>query len=225
MISRNNRSLCVSLLALFCTFGVIWSIRSSIAISCVLPVCWYFLFRPLVRQEVLVFLVAGVFIVLQNYSVLRTGAFSFLRQDFLLMPYYEPLLWGFYFLSLKRFFLADREVSLEWPAFLGLGFVSIAFGMFASTGWLSAAVFVATAGVLFLFHSREDLAYAAYTLTLGFVVEFFGVSSGEWAYPDPDFLGIPFWFAPMWISVGLLGRRLLFPLVAVLDRNISRFLG
>ena len=41
--------------------------------------------------------------------------------------------------------------------------------------------------------------------------EIFGVSEGLWSYPAPDFLGIPFWSATMWISVGLLGRRFLIP--------------
>lgn len=222
MISNIRPSL-IPPVALACSLGMIWVVRHSLVLCVLLSVLWFFLFRPLCRREFLLFIVAGIFITIQNYSVLLTGAFTFARQDFLLMPYYEPLLWGFYFLSLKRFFDRDQGVSLQWPAFLGLGFMSVAFSFFAGTVWHSVAVFVATGGVLALFHTRQDLAHAAYTLALGFAVELLGVSTGEWSYPDPDFFGIPFWFAPMWISVGLLGRRLLFPLVAALDRIISRF--
>lgn len=223
MIAQKSRALLLSLQALVSTLGLILVVRHSIALCLLLPLVWFLLFRPLNLSDMLLFLVASIFIAIQNYSVLLTGAFTFARQDFLLMPYYEPLLWGFYFLSLKRFFDRDQGVSLQWPAFLGLGFMSVAFSFFAGTVWHSVAVFVATGGVLALFHTRQDLAHAAYTLALGFAVELFGVSTGEWSYPDPDFFGIPFWFAPMWISVGLLGHRLLFPLVAALDRNISRF--
>jgi uncharacterized membrane protein YoaT (DUF817 family) len=57
----------------------------------------------------------------------------------------------------------------------------------------------------------RDVQHALFALALGFVVELFGVSTGLWSYPAPDFLGIPFWFATMWLSVGLLGYRFLFP--------------
>lgn len=225
MMPRNIRALLLPPLALVCTLGMMLVFRQSLALCALLPGLWFFLFRPLSRREILLFIVAGFFITFQNYSVLRTGAFSFAIQDFLLMPYYEPLLWGFYFLNIKRFFGHDEGVGLEWRAVFGLACVSLAFGVFSGTAWHSAAVFTALAVLLSVFHSPQDLAYGAYALGLGFVVELFGVSTGAWSYPDPDFLGIPFWFAPMWISVGLLGRRLLFPLVAVLDRTIARLLG
>ncbi|MDY7036269.1 MAG: hypothetical protein SV375_08940, partial [Thermodesulfobacteriota bacterium] len=65
--------------------------------------------------------------------------------------------------------------------------------------------------LLLMFHKRYDLYYAVYALVLGMVIELFGVFSGLWHYPNPDILGIPFWFANMWMSVGLLGRRFLIP--------------
>lgn len=222
------RSVCSILLpplALVCTLGMIFVLRQSLALCVLLPGLWFLLFNPLSRRDILLFIVAGVFITFQNYSVLRTGEFAFASQDFFLMPYYEPLLWGFYFLNIKRFFEQDAGVGLEWKAVFCLGCVSLVFGLFSGTAWYSGAVFAALAVLVSVFHTPQDLAYGAYALGLGFVVELFGVSTGAWSYPNPGFLGIPFWFAPMWISVGLLGRRLLFPLVAVLDRNISRLLG
>lgn len=212
-------------LALGCTLALIFVVQQSLALCVLLPSLWFLLFRPLSSSDILLFIVAGVFITFQNYSVLLTGAFAFTHQDFLLMPYYEPLLWGFYFLNIKRFFSQDEVVGLEWKALLGLGCVSLAFGVFSGTAWHSEAVFAAMAVLLAVFHARLDLAYGAYALGLGFTVELFGVSTGAWSYPEPDFLGLPFWFAPMWICVGILGRRLLFPLVKVLDRQVPRSIG
>ncbi len=210
-------------LALAGTLLLIRTVPWSPALVLLLPVFWSALFRPLSRNEYLLFVVAGVFITAQNYTVLRTGAFAFSQQDFLLMPFYEPLLWGFYFLTLKRFFAQHEQVErLEPQALLGLLGVSLAFGLFAGTGWLSPAVFVAGGILVALFHTREDIWHGLFALVMGFVVEVFGVSTGQWSYPAPDMLGIPFWFAPMWVSVGILGRRLLFPLVNVLEKLIFR---
>ena len=194
--------------------------RDSLVLCLLLPILWYGLFRPFTREDLLIFIVAGMFITIQNYTVLRTGAFAFARRDFLLMPYYAPLLWGFYFLSLRRFFAEGEGKGLGWKAVAGLGAMSLAFGLFAGTPLLQAAVFSATAFLFVMFHSRRDLEHGLYTLLMGFAVEVFGVASGEWSYPRPDMLGIPFWFAPMWIAVGILGRRLLFPLVEVMDRAL-----
>src|SRR5204863_8970582 len=134
-------------------------------------------------------------------------------KDILLVPYYEPALWGFYFLSMKRFVAAERKESLSvsWKAVAGLVLTSVAFSLFSDSRLLFFATVGSTALLLVLFHERRDLFYALYALALGFIVEIFGVSEGLWSYPAPDFLGMPFWSATMWISVGLLGRRFLIP--------------
>jgi len=160
------------------------------------------------------FVVAAVFFLLQNYASLRAGLFVFRFEDVLLMPWYEPFLWGFYFLSLKRF-IGESETAgagLDWRSVAGLIVTSLAFSV---SGPDSRSVLMATAAstalLLALFHTTADLRWAASALVLGFVIELFGVSTGHWSYPAPDVLGMPFWFATMWISVGLLGRRFLLP--------------
>ena len=85
---------------------------------------------------------------------------------------------------------------------------------------LFLATLVSTALLLAFFHERADIQWAGAALVLGLIVELFGVSAGLWRYPDPDFLGIPFWFATMWISVGVLGRRFLIPLAALIANRL-----
>ncbi len=203
------------------TLGLIWLIPSSLALVFLLPISWYLLFRPLEKRELIIFIIAGSVITVQNYTVLRTGTFVFSEQDFLLMPYYEPLLWGYYYLNLKRFFDQQIQIEkLELRAITGLVLISLAFGVFSDTDWHSLAVFTAAGILVLFFHSKEDLLFGLYALAMGFVVEIFGVMTKLWHYPDPDFLGIPYWFAPMWISVGILGRRFLFPLVRIIDLKL-----
>jgi hypothetical protein len=190
-------------------------------LAVVLTALWVLIFWPMSKSDILAFLIASIFIIGQNYIVLQNEQFIFSHQDFLLMPYYEPLLWGFYLLNLKRFFAEQKPAKkIGLRPIWGLVLLSLTFGIFSRTDWHTMAVFAATGILLLLFHSKQDIQHGLYALGMGFVVETFGVTTGHWSYPDPDLLGIPYWFAPMWISVGLLGRRFLFPLVHILDQKL-----
>lgn len=186
---------------------------------------WYFAYRPLKRSEMIMFVIASIFIIGQNYSVLKSGGFNFKQKDFLLMPYYEPFMWGFYYLNMKRFISeqADKvRPVIGFKAFFGLLATGICFSFFSkSSDLLLISTILSTCILLVLFHKTYDIYYGLYALLLGFIIESFGVLTGKWSYPDPDFLGIPFWFATMWISVGILGRRLLIPLSEWIDKKLS----
>ena len=202
------------LLGLILTFGSLHFIPDRLAVLIFLTLSWSVLFFPLSAGELVAFVVAALFFLLQNYVCLKAGLFEFRFKDILLMPAYEPLLWGFYFLSMRRFNSAGNtnDAVFDTKSVAGLAVTSIVFSLFAFD---SRGLFIATACsttfLFVLFHTKLDIQYAVYALTLGFVVELFGVSTGLWWYAAPDFLGIPYWFATMWISVGLLGRRSLFP--------------
>jgi hypothetical protein len=187
---------------------------------------WLGLFWPIHSSECVAFLVAAGFFTVQNYVCLRAGLFEFRFKDILLMPYYEPALWGFYFVSMKRFVSGaeSRLPPLEWKGVVGTIVTSVMFSVFSGDQQaLLVATLCSTAFLFVLFHTRGDVYYAAYALILGFIVELFGVSTGLWSYPRPDFLGIPFWFATMWISVGVLGRRFLFPVSEWLARQAGGY--
>jgi len=135
------------------------------------------------------------------------------------------LLWGFYFISMKRFISGAREerTLVAKKSVAGVIVTSVMFSVFSvDSRALFAATACSTAFLFFLFHSTIDLYYASSGLMLGFIIELFGVSTGLWWYPASDFLGIPFWFATMWISVGLLGRHFLIPASETVARNIRR---
>ena len=203
-----------SLFSLIITIIVIYFIDQTLITLTILLPFWFFIFRLWSKAEIIIFIIASVFFLAQNYAVLKTGGFSFKHKDILLMPFYEPFLWGFYYINIKRFISEGAEaVAFDKKSIFGLLLTALAFSIFSKD---SNTLFMATllsTGVLFImFHERFDFYYAAYALGLGFVIELFGVSSKFWAYPEPDFLGIPYWFATMWISVGVLGRRFLIPL-------------
>lgn len=175
---------------------------------------WSVLFFPLSRSELVAFTLAALFFLLQNYVCLKAGLFEFQFKDVLLMPYYEPFLWGFYFITLKRAIsgVSRDPVTVDARSVAGLVVTSLAFSLFSfDPRVLLVATACSTTFLLVMFHERIDLWYALCALALGFIIELFGVSTDLWSYPTSDFLGIPYWFATMWMSAGLLGRRFLIP--------------
>ncbi len=211
-----------SVFSLIITLSCLYFIRASWLLPFVLLPIWYLTFRPLNRPEIIMFVIGSLFIIGQNFSVLRAGGFAFTQQDFLLMPYYEPFMWGFYYLNMKRFISEDDPgPSLGIKPLMGLIVTGSCFTFFPGTSdQLLIATFLSTTLLLVFFHTPYDLYFGTYALGLGFIIEIFGISSGLWTYPDPDFLGMPFWFAFMWISVGILGRRVLIPLSNCIDSEV-----
>jgi len=141
------------------------------------------------------------------------------------MPYYEPFLWGYYFISLKRFLINLAEIRhVGKQALFGLLVTSLAFSLFPNNSrHLTYATIGSTALLFILFHERSDIFYALSALLLGTVIEVFGVFTGLWFYPETDFLGLPYWYAAMWISVGLLGRRFMIPLANSIADSWDRY--
>lgn len=203
-----------SVAGLAVTLAVLGTLENPVVITAVLLTFWLLLFRPVSRAEGVMSVVAALFFLGQNYAVLTAGGFAFTHRDIFLMPYYEPFLWGFYYLALKRFIGEQPgRVRLEWRALFGLLLTGAGFSVCAGQSQALLLISTLTTCLLFaFFHERYDLTYAAAALLLGFGIELFGVSHGLWSYPEPDLLGIPWWFATMWLSVGVLGRRFLIPL-------------
>ncbi len=203
-----------AILGLVVTLATLHFLPNRLLVLVVLTISWYVLFSPLSTGELVAFVLAALFFLFQNYVCLKAGLFEFRFKDILLMPYYEPLLWGSYFLSLKRFITGQGKDDLvvDRKSIVGLVVTSIGFSVFSFD---SRVLFIATACsttfLLFLFHTELDVYYALCALAMGFILELFGVTTGLWSYPAPDFLGLPYWFGTMWISVGLLGRRFLWP--------------
>ncbi len=167
------------------------------------------------------FIIASVFILGQNYAVIAAGGFTFKYQDILLMPSYEPLMWGYYFLTFKRF-LADPALPqrVDIKAIGGLIMVSACFVILANNSALLNFALLGASAVLFLmFHEPYDIYFALTGFVMGTIVDTFGVHAGLWWFPAPDALGIPFWIPLMWVIAGLMGRRFLIPLSIMITRK------
>jgi len=207
------------ILCLIVTLTIIYFIKHTLIIIPLLLILWYLVFKPFTTEDIFVFLIAVIYIIPQNYIGLKSGIMFFKNQDFLLMPYYEPLMWGFYYIFLKRFINEPQnDLKLSYKILFTLFLTASLFSYFFSyPSYLFATSIILVFILLLLFHEKYDLYYMAITLFLGFIIELFGVQTELWYYPKVNLLKIPYWFSAMWICVGLFCRRLVIPLAKYLS--------
>jgi len=177
---------------------------------------WGLGFGRLALREAALFAGACLFFGLMNVLALRQGIFAFSAPDLLGMPWYEFFMWGFYLLHGWRLLggpapaASAAQHRAAW--LLALAYAA-AFGTLSDPTQLLWATAALLGLALLLFHEPLDLAYAGYLLALVALVEYTGVQSGQWHYPQPPADGVPLWFVTLWAGVGLFLRRLIVPLL------------
>lgn len=213
MIIKGNQKF-NSILMLIGTLTLIYFVRNSLLAAGLLLVFWYFGFKPLKKEEVVLFFIVSLIFTAMDSVVLTTGIFEFANKDFYLMPFYEIFMWGFYFLLAKRF-IGDtyvKQKSLKVPIFYALTF-AVCFSVIKDF----SVLFISSTAVLFssfyFFQEQEDIMYMFFMLVLGLIIECFGTLTGLWFYTNPELIIIPYWFIDLWMFAGLIERRLGFPLI------------
>lgn len=174
---------------------------------------WAVTFRRLSRKELLAGGAAMLLFTVMDFLTLRQGIFRFNHPDFLLMPCYEPLLWGYLLLHTMRMVGGPAPPRRTARALALAVLFSAPFLLLTDPTLLLASSAVLLLGALALFHEPLDLAYTGYMLLVGVLWEHTGVWSGQWSYPGTPLLGVPLWFAPMFGGIGLFARRLVLPLL------------
>jgi hypothetical protein len=174
---------------------------------------WAIGFRGLTIRELATAALLNLIFVAMDVGALRHQIFSFRHADFLGLPVFEFFMWGFYGLHAVRFLKAGpadpRKIVLALV--LGVAF-SAPFSLTEGFALLSAAGCVLLASLIF-FHEPMDFAFTAYMAAMGAVVEYVGVGTGQWFYPDPPPGGVPWWSFVMWAGIGLFSRRLIVPMI------------
>jgi hypothetical protein len=176
-------------------------------------VVWGVGFRRIQAAELVAMAAVNMLFVLMNQAALKQGIFAFNHPDFLGMPAYEFLTWGFYTLHTIRFLNGPPPQGRWITALVATGAFALAFGTIADPNLL----FLATASMLVVFfavyHEPMDLAYAGYLAVVGELVEHVGEATGQWNYPRQPWSGVPLWLLTLWAGIGLFTRRLVLPLL------------
>jgi hypothetical protein len=176
-------------------------------------IIWRFGFNRIRVDELLAMSAVNLLFVLMNSAALKRGIFVFDHPDLLRMPIYEFFMWGFYTLHTIRF-LGGPVPDKRWPIVFAAAIAfALPFATIADANLLLAVSGTVLMGCLIVFHEPMDLAYAGYMAALGALIEYVGVGTGQWHYPQPQYGGVPLWFLTMWAGVGLFTRRLVLPLL------------
>jgi hypothetical protein len=200
----------VLLCQLLATAAVLGWVPGNTAKLMTMLVIWGIGFGRIRAAELGVMAAVNLLFVLMNSAALKRGIFRFDRPDFLGMPVYEYLMWGFYTLHAIRLLDGSASPGKLMAASAAVAF-ALPFALIADPGLLLAASGLVLAACFFVFHEPMDLAYAAYMAALGALIEYVGVGTGQWHYPGQHFGGVPMWFLTMWAGVGLFTRRLILP--------------
>lgn len=183
---------------------------------------WAITFHRLTRREALLGVAICLFFSAMNAASLRQGIFTFSDPDMLGMPIYELFMWGFYLLHAWRLLGGAAPRGRSTAAWVLALLYSLAFVTLPAAGVLLAVTSALLLIGLALFHEPHDLGYVGYLILLGAAVEYTGVHSGQWHYPDNPPGGVPFWFVTLWGGVGLFMRRLIVPILAHYEKPAVR---
>ncbi|MBN8507423.1 MAG: hypothetical protein J0L57_02310 [Burkholderiales bacterium] len=182
---------------------------------------WALTFRRIAIQEAALVVAVCALFTAMNAAALDQGIFGFAHPDILGMPVYELFMWGFYVLHTKRMIGGPPAPKPTYGTWVLAGLFAMAFATISAAGILLLVTAVILAVAVYNHHESWDLAYAGYMVALGAAVEYTGVHSGQWFYPDNPAGGVPLWFVTMWGGVGLFLRRLALPVAATLGRRAN----
>lgn len=198
----------VLLAQLLASAGVLGWVPGNLAKLAVMIAIWGLCFGRLTVREFIMMTAVNLLFVPMNVAALRRGVFAFDHPDFVGMPVYECLMWGFYTLHTIRFLDGPAPRDRGIPAMVIAITFALPFATIADPALLLVASAAALGLALGLFHDGMDLAYTGYMAALGALIEHVGVSTGQWHYPGQHWGNVPPWSLTMWAGIGLFTRRL-----------------
>ena len=210
LIDRVRLRLLCQVLATLATLG--W-VPGNAAKLVTMVVIWGLGFGRIRAAEIAAMAAINVLFVVMNQAASKQGIFAFDHPDFLGMPAYEFLTWGFYTLHTIRFLNGAPPQGRWITVLISTGAFAVPFGAIADPNVL----FFASASLLLVFfamyHEPMDLAYAGYLAVVGQLVEHVGEATRQWHYPGQSWGGVPLWLLTLWAGFGLFTRRLVLPLL------------
>jgi hypothetical protein len=211
-------------LQLIGTVATLILVPSNLAIAVILPCWWVVTFRRVRAVEFFFYAAICLLFTFMDAMAVKQGVFAFNRPDIFGLPFYEPLMWGFYVLHTTRVVggVAPQRYDLRALA-CAIPFAAT-FSYFTDPHILLCTSGAALALALVFFHHKHDLHYMAYMIAIGAIVEYAGVWSGQWHYPKST-VAVPLWFITMWGGIGLFARRLVLPELCVHLKRESRHAG
>ncbi len=203
------------------TFGMMFFIENTLIALAMMLILWFVTFFPFTKYELIVFVVTCCFYTLGDIVVLNQGIFYFSDTDILGMPYYEPFMWGFYFLHTTRI-LGGEAPKRALPGLILALIVVVTITYFSNTQLVSWLLIAIVLGGLLVFRTQKDFEYVIYLLGVGIVLEYAGTHFGEWTYNIDNYL---LWWIATWALSGLILYRTIHPISLWLHRDNRKRVG
>jgi len=102
-----------AVLAIVGTFAILALVHDTLAQVILFLAWWALMLWPLSRAEWILAGLTCVGYIAADIVVTRSGVFTFAAHDVWGLPYYEPLVWGFYFLHAQRLLRATPPRALR----------------------------------------------------------------------------------------------------------------
>lgn len=182
---------------------------------------WTLTFRKVTLQEILIFLISCLFYTIADYIVISKNIFTFTNTNIWNMPYYEPLMWGYYFVHAKRL-IGDYPVkNLTHGIIFTLMFISSLTFLKNEKAILITAALLLLVALCFFFKTKYDFLYAGYFLFIGCIIEYIGTKTNIWSYHIDNHYA---WWIITWTGSGIVLYRTILPLTSRLVAD-NRKLG
>lgn len=218
MLSLQNNSWTRILFQLIGTTLILVLVPSDIIKLFLFLLFWLAMFYPLNKKEIVAFILISVAMTLNDIATVANGVFFFTTTTFFGIPYFQTVLWAFYFLHWTRVYMkADFHISQKrlFPA-LALLILLLGTLYFAGTHdirlFFLSILFVIT---IFFYHTYNDWCMFFYGVFTGLVIEIAGTQSGQWYYTGEflRILNIPYWIFLVWALASWLVGQILLPLL------------
>jgi len=185
---------------------------------CLFLLFWYSTFSPFTKKELVAFVILSFVMTLNDIAVVSKGIFFFTTQDFFGIPYFQTVLWAFYFLFWTRLY-TQKKLEVSKKRFLStfillvvlLGTLYVAETHNLKLFALAILFFFTT----LFFHTKSDWYMLFSGVCTGLIIELAGTLSSQWYYTG-NFLGmfhIPYWLFFIWALSAWIVGQILFPLL------------
>lgn len=180
---------------------------------------WALTLLPLSRSEWFLVGITCASFFAADLAVLHRGIFVFTHQDIVGMPYYEPFVWGFFFLNASRMTRSTLSGESVWPGVLFAVAVFLVSGFTPGEAQTLALQALLLGIGLLVFRTKNDWLFALYLLVMGLSVEWVGTTTHQWYYQ----IQFPvLWWVLTWATSGLILSRAVVPVSRLAARIFAR---
>lgn len=177
---------------------------------------WFLSFYPIRPKEFFAFLILSMAMTVVDISTIAQGVFFFTVTSFFGIPYFQTILWGFYFLHWTRVY--EKAKLSVWhsrliPATTLVVVVLIILYTVETHNMRLLLLGIFFSFLIAFFHTKTDWVMYLYGAFTGLAIELIGVLSGQWYYTG-DFislLGVPIWQFIIWGITAWFVGQILFP--------------